>query len=118
MYTRDRCPVRAPTTMPVLQAAATSELSAVLRDYLQLQFEITAPTQTTSELLETIRHRALLSPDHVHRYKALFESTDLAKFAGLHMAPAELNAEIDRARELIEVTAAEIIQLGSGVEAN
>lgn len=93
--------------------AATSQLSEILRDYLQMQFEIAAPRQTTSELLDTITHRALLSPDQVKRFKALFEATDLAKFAGLQLPPSELNLEIDRACELIEATASEIVHRGS-----
>ncbi|MCA9170457.1 MAG: hypothetical protein KDB23_22420, partial [Planctomycetales bacterium] len=98
--------------------AATSHLSSILRDYLQMQFEIAAPTQTTSELFNTIKHRALLSPNHRQRFQELFEATDLAKFAGLHMTLAELNADIERARELIDATAAEIMSPGSNVEAN
>lgn len=97
--------------------AATSELSAILRDYLQMQFEISAPTQTTRELLDTIKHRSLLSSEQVSRFQQLFDSTDLAKFAGLHMTVGELDAEIERARELVASFQCSFVsvQQGNGV---
>jgi hypothetical protein len=96
----------------------TSELSSILRSYLEMQFEIAAPTQTTQELLETIKQRAWLTSDQVNRFVTLCQSTDLAKFAGLQMAPSELISAIDQARELIIATASEIVQSESELETN
>ena len=40
----------------------SQELSNVLRDFLELQFELSAPVQTTNELLSDVSHRKLLQP--------------------------------------------------------
>ena len=86
----------------------TENLTTVLRDYLDLQFNIATPVQTTSELLHEIETCKLMSADAVKGYATLFENADLARFAGLTLSQAELTKCVDDAAELIEQTTSEI----------
>lgn len=86
---------------------AAGEFSLILRHYLASQFEIAAPAQTTQELLHTIQQRKLISPELASRFNALFESIDLASFAGVAMSPAEFHEAINQADQLIDAAASE-----------
>ena len=39
------------------------QLSSILRDYLELQFEISAPVQTTQELMQAIESKQLMNSE-------------------------------------------------------
>ncbi len=84
------------------------DLSSILRSYLDLQFEISAPTQTTDELLQMIRSQRLLDPATAARFGQAFQTADLTKFAGLQLSTDELSDAIDEARELVVQTASEV----------
>lgn len=86
----------------------TENLTTILRDYLELQFNIATPVQTTSELLHEIKTNKLMSTDAVKGYATLFENADLARFAGLQLSPTELTKCVDDAAQLIEQTTSEI----------
>ena len=77
------------------------ELSTVLRDFLELQFEISAPVQTTQELLSDVNHRKILQPELAKRFSKLFAIADEAKFAGLSLTESQLNKVFDKARSAI-----------------
>ena len=79
----------------------SQELSTVLRDFLELQFEISAPVQTTKELLSEVDHRKILQPELTQRYSKLFAVADEAKFAGLSLTESQLSRMIDEARSII-----------------
>ncbi len=82
----------------------SQQLSTILRDYLELQFEISAPLQATQELLSNIESSKLLDSEIAKRFAEIFESADLAKFAGVQMSPTEMGSAIDESRQLIEET--------------
>lgn len=86
-----------------------SELSLIIRDYLQHQFELEATAHTSTELLSAIRQQRLLPDELVDRYLKLLADTDLVKFAGLSMSSADLNSVIDQTRELIDATAEQVM---------
>ena len=79
----------------------SQELSTVLRDFLELQFEISTPVQTTNELLSDVNHRKILQPELAKRFSKLFAIADEAKFAGLNLTESQLNKVFDEARSVI-----------------
>lgn len=79
----------------------TENLTSILRDYLELQFDIASPMQTTKELLYEIETNNLMSAEMTKEFAALFENADLARFAGLQLSSAELNKAIDDAEDLV-----------------
>lgn len=66
----------------------TENLTTILRDYLELQFDITSPMQTTKELLHEIETNKLMSAEMAEEFATLFEHADLARFAGLRLSAA------------------------------
>ena len=76
----------------------------ILRDYLELQFDIAAPVQTTTELLQVVETGRYMNAETTQGFAELFENSDLARFAGLQLTHAELSKAIDDARRLIEQT--------------
>ena len=79
----------------------SQELSTVLRDFLELQFEISAPVQTTKELLSDVSHRKILQPELTKRFSKLFAIADQAKFAGLSLTESQFDKVFDEARSVI-----------------
>ncbi len=80
------------------------ELSRIVRDYLELQFEIAAPEQTTDELLQIITSGGRLDLETQQQFGRIFEAADQVKFAGLQLSPQELDAMIDEAAQLVKQT--------------
>ncbi len=76
-------------------------LTTILRDYLELQFEIASPMQTTNEVLHAIETNNLMSAELAREFAALLENADLARFAGLQLSSAELNKTIEDAERLV-----------------
>lgn len=83
----------------------TEILTSVLRDYLELQFDIASPLQTTQEFLQEIQTHRQISAELAEKFMALFENADLVRFAGLKLSAAELNTAIDDTERLIELSA-------------
>jgi len=86
----------------------TENLTTILRDYLELQFDIAAPVQTTRELLLAIETGRDMSVETTKGFSDLFEKSDLARFAGLNLTHAELTKAIDDAQRLIETASNEL----------
>ncbi|MEZ6131435.1 MAG: hypothetical protein R3C59_22400 [Planctomycetaceae bacterium] len=77
-------------------------VTGVLRDYLELQYDIPAPVQTTTELLHIIQNSSDVTPEAVNGYAELFATADQARFAGLQLTGDELTRLIDEAQRLLE----------------
>ena len=92
----------------------TDSLTTILRNYLELQFDIAAPVQTTRELLLAIETGRYMSVETTKGFSDLFENSDLARFAGLNLTHAELKKAIDDAQRLIETVATELQMLSIG----
>lgn len=80
----------------------TENLTTILRDYLELQFNIAAPVQTTKELQQVVETGKYLSAETTKGFFDLFDHSDLARFAGLKLTHAELTRALDDAQRLIE----------------
>ena len=83
-------------------------LSSILRNYLELQFAMSAPAQTTEELLQQIKSERLLDAEIAARFGKVFETADLTKFAGWQLSTIELSDAVNEARKLVIQTAREI----------
>ena len=94
----------------------TENITTILRDYLELQFDIAAPVQTTRELLQAVKAGNLMSDSMAKRFAELFEIAELARFAGVRLPQAELTMAIDDAQRLIEKTSTELQSLRHAVE--
>ncbi|MGI9515565.1 MAG: hypothetical protein ACR2NP_00845 [Pirellulaceae bacterium] len=76
------------------------KLSAVLREYLELQFEVAAPLQTTAELLSTLDQQ--VESTTARRLASLLALADEAKFAGLRLTSAQLTTAIEESQQLVK----------------
>lgn len=83
-------------------------LTTILRDYLELQFDMAAPVQTSKELLQVVESGRSVSAEATRGFAELFGNSDLALFAGLQLTQAELIKAIDDAQRLIEQTSNEL----------
>lgn len=79
-------------------------LALVLKDYLELQFEFSAPVQTTCELMQVITSESLMGESVARGFQRLFENCDMVQFAGVHLSPEELKQAVDEAEKLISQT--------------
>ena len=80
-----------------------SELSDVLRRYLEGRFGIPALDRTTTELLPELRQRAELRA-LFGELRAFLDDGDLVKFARYVPEPAEIDADVNRVRRVIAET--------------
>ena len=84
------------------------ELSTILRDYLELQFDISVPGQTPQQLLETVAEIETLESETVQGFEQIFATADQAKFAGLQFNEVEMKSSIHKGRKLVEQVANEV----------
>ena len=81
-----------------------SDLSRIVRKYLEMQFDVSAPTQSTDELIEKLQASNQLAASQTEQFKQLLENCDLVKFAGLKLTHQQLENEIATASNLIKST--------------
>lgn len=82
-----------------------TELSNLLRKYLEQRFRLAATRQTTPEFLENARTAVYLNPVHQRVLREFLEQCDLVKFAQVRPTPEEAKAIGATARKLIVQTA-------------
>jgi len=80
-----------------------TELSDVLRHYLENRFFITAMEETTPELLESLQELELHDED-LSRSKEILNISDLVKFAKYEPQPQEIDNAIELTRNFIQST--------------
>lgn len=81
------------------------EVSDALRVFIDEQFHIAAPGQTTEEFMDFVRHDTRLHPDHKMLLDKFLTTSDLIKFARFEPGHASLMELHDSARSFIEQTA-------------
>ncbi|HEU4729921.1 MAG TPA: hypothetical protein VFT22_18620 [Kofleriaceae bacterium] len=79
-------------------------LSAIVRRYLELRYEIRAPELTTEEFLQVATARPELSADHRTLLSLFLDRCDRVKFAGYRPDADESLATLKAARGFIEDT--------------
>jgi len=85
-----------------------TELSDIVRHYLENRFNIRAPEMTTEEFLNTLRYDNILSYEHKNFLKDFLSHCDLVKFARYESNVAEAQKGYDAAKNLIDQTKEEV----------
>jgi hypothetical protein len=81
-----------------------SELSDILRRYIEEQFAIRAPEMTTEEFLQFLRKSSALNPQQKEALGRFMESADLVKFAKYTPDASEALQGFQLAKKFIEET--------------
>lgn len=81
-----------------------SEVSNTLRVYLEEQFSIAAPEQTTEEFLDFLKKDNTLHPNHKLVLNEFLKTADLVKFAKFEPGKNELLKLFDTAKDFIDQT--------------
>ena len=80
-----------------------SELTDVLRDYLEKRYNITAHEQTTDEIMHSLRYAGLPADDK-EKLRQIMVLADLVKFAREKPIPAENEASMEGAVSFVTAT--------------
>ena len=81
-----------------------TEISNIIRHYLENRFKLRAPEMTTEEFLASARESAELISEHKNLLKEFLFCCDLVKFAKYAPAADEINSIFDSARNFIDQT--------------
>ncbi len=81
-----------------------TELSDIVRHYLENRFKIRAPEMTTEEFLVKLKEDSVLSLEHKGLLREFLVNCDLVKFAKYLPAEQEANLSFSSARKLIDQT--------------
>ena len=81
-----------------------TELSGVIRHYIEDRFGLRAPEQTTEEFLQDLAARLVLATDQCLALANFLEQCDLVKFARMHPTTSEGQAALRAARGFVEAT--------------
>ncbi len=81
-----------------------SQLSRIVREYFGFEFGISAPMQTTEELLTQITEMKLMPVESSRRIQEALLTADQAKFAGLRLTSKQLAQIIEQTREAISAS--------------
>jgi hypothetical protein len=79
-----------------------TQLSDIVRTYLERQYRLRAPQQTTPEFLAAMQSWPLLPAAQQQLLKTFLERCDMVKFANVAQTPEECRAAAKMAREIIE----------------
>lgn len=83
------------------------EISAVIRRYLEIRFELAAPELTTDEFLQIASGESELSKEHQVLLREFLSQADLVKFSGKNASEDEMRRSTELAYKFLEDTRAE-----------
>jgi hypothetical protein len=86
----------------------SNELSLIVREFLEMQLEISAPNQTTDELLAAIKTTGVVHDETSDQIGKLFALADQAKYGGLELSETQLQSSIEEGRRLVHQIANQI----------
>ncbi|MDD5506461.1 MAG: hypothetical protein PHR73_06890, partial [Candidatus Omnitrophica bacterium] len=81
-----------------------TEVSDIIRHYLENRFRLKAPEMTTEEFLVSVRDAGELASEHKNLLKEFLLCCDLVKFAKYAPVPDEVNSIFDSAKRFIDQT--------------
>jgi hypothetical protein len=81
-----------------------TELSDVVRRYVEDRYGLRAPEQTTEEFLQALTKRPVLAGVQVHSLARFMEQCDLVKFARVRPTSSEGQSALRAARDFVEST--------------
>jgi hypothetical protein len=85
-----------------------TELTGVVRRFIERTTSIRAPEQTTEEFLREVGAGTVFSPGRRERLRSFLESADLVKFAAHRPEREDIERAIDRARDFVGLTSSEV----------
>ena len=85
-----------------------SELSDIIRRYIEDRFKIRAPEMTTQEFLWHLKDSGDLSSEHKTLLRDFLTSCDMVKFAKYGPSAAEIENSFERAKKFVEETKEEL----------
>ncbi|QDT60109.1 hypothetical protein SV7mr_26260 [Stieleria bergensis] len=91
----------------------TSEISAILREYAELELGINAASLSGEQFMNSLAEQNGLCDELLTEYQSIFDTIELTSFAGLAIGPGELARLTDRAETLIKTTATQLDQTHS-----
>jgi len=80
-------------------------LTDIVRQYIERQFDIKAPEQTTEEFLAEVKDRSTLNTEHKRLLNDFLQSADLVKFARYQPQASEIEQAFAAAGDFVEQTA-------------
>jgi len=81
-----------------------TDLSAIIRQYMEGRFNINAPEMTTEEFLSSLKHAVELNAEHQRLLQDFLNSSDMVKFAKYGPSVGEAEKSFVFARRLVEET--------------
>lgn len=90
-----------------------SELSLIVRHYVEDRFDIRAPEMTTEEFLESVKASDELRSEQKKVLREFLEQSDMVKFAKYGPAPEEIKMNFAAARRFIDETRSDNFSGGS-----
>jgi len=81
-----------------------SELSDIIRVYIENRFNINAPEMTTEEFLYTLKDSSELLTSHKNLLKEFMTLSDIVKFAKYGPSDEEINNSFDAAKKFVDET--------------
>jgi len=81
-----------------------TELSSIVRNYLESRFNLRAPEMTTQEFLLKVKDDPQLTNDHKRLLKDFLSCSDLVKFAKYGPSEKEIDSSFESAKKLIDET--------------
>ena len=81
-----------------------TELSDILRRYMEGRFQIRAPEMTTEEFLVYLKKTPALNAQHKSSLQDFLNSCDMVKFARFSSSPAEMERSLNLAWQLVAET--------------
>lgn len=87
-----------------------TEVSNVMRGFLEAHFKLPASEQTTEEFFNDPKHKDVFSQDQEQELKEFSEQCDLAKFAKWGLGTEEMEKLYHTAETFIETTGKPVVQ--------
>ncbi|NLX95556.1 MAG: protein BatD [Rhodopirellula sp.] len=84
-----------------------TELTGIVRRYIERSTQVRAPEQTTEEFLHEIAEKETFSADESQRLRQFLESADLVKFAAYRPRGEDIDESIRRARHFLGLDSVE-----------
>lgn len=86
-----------------------TELTGIVRRYIERSTQVRAPEQTTEEFLHEIAEKETFSADESQRLRQFLESADLVKFAAYRPRGEDTEESIRRAKHFLGLEPAEAV---------
>ncbi|MEI8011448.1 MAG: hypothetical protein WCI27_03050 [Candidatus Omnitrophota bacterium] len=79
-----------------------SELSDIVRHYIEIRFDVRAPEMTTEEFMHVIRYSEKLTPAQQRFLERFLNASDMVKFAQVKPIDEDMKMVMNSARTFVE----------------